>query len=81
MDYTLDICAFACYIITTMSRKYKPTNAAQTRMMGAIAHANRKNLSNQQCVGVFRALQHKANQGTHAGHFKALEELYNFYGK
>lgn len=63
-----------------MKRLYKPTNAVQTRMMGAIAHANREKLSYQQCVGVFRALQHEVNQGTHAGHFEALEKLFNLYG-
>ena len=65
----------------TMKRKYKPTIAARTRMMSAIAHANRKGLSYQQCVGVFRSLQHEANEGTHAGHFQALEKLFKLYGK
>ena len=50
-------------------------------MMQAIEYANRKSLGYQQTVSIFRGLQHQANEGTHAGHFKALEELYNFYGK
>jgi hypothetical protein len=50
-------------------------------MMQAIEYANRKSLGYQQTVGIFRGLQHEANQGTHAGHFKALEELYKLYGE
>jgi|TARA_B100000131_G_scaffold241111_1_gene233479 hypothetical protein len=64
-----------------MSRKYKPTTACRTRMMQAIEYANRKSLGYQQTVSIFRGLQHQANEGTHAGHFKALQELYKFYGE
>tara|TARA_Y100001973_G_C5169510_1_gene318178 strand:+ start:479 stop:679 length:201 start_codon:yes stop_codon:yes gene_type:complete len=64
-----------------MGRKYKPTIAARTRMMSAIAYANRKGFSYQQCAGVFRSLQHEVNEGTHAGHFQALEKLFKLYGK
>tara|TARA_Y100000004_G_scaffold147662_1_gene168927 strand:- start:1965 stop:2210 length:246 start_codon:yes stop_codon:yes gene_type:complete len=81
MDYALDIWVFPCYIITTMSRKYKPTTACRTRMMQAIEYANRKSLGYQQTVSIFRGLQHQANEGTHAGHFNALQGLYKLYGK
>ena len=62
-------------------RKHKPTIAARTRMMSAIEYANRKGYGYQKCAGIFRRLQHEANEGTHAGHFQALEKLFKLYGK
>jgi len=64
-----------------MSRKYKPTTACRTRMMQAIEYASRKGQGLQSVNLIFRNLQYEANEGTHAGHFKALEELYKFYGE
>ena len=65
----------------TMKSKYKPTTACRTRMMQAIEYANRKGQGLPSVNLIFRNLQHEANEGTHAGHFKALEELYKFYGE
>ena len=62
-------------------REYKPTTAVRTRMMNAIEYSNRKGFGYQKCAGIFRRLQHEANEGTHSGHFKKLEEMLNFYAK
>jgi hypothetical protein len=50
-------------------------------MMQAIEYANRKGQGLPSVNLIFRNLQYEANEGTHAGHFKALEELYKFYGE
>ena len=64
-----------------MKRGYKPTIACRTRMMNAIEYANRKGYGYQKCAGIFRRLQHEANEGTHAGHFNVLENLFKLYKK
>ena len=50
-------------------------------MMNAIEYANRKGYGYQKCAGIFRRLQHEANEGTHAGHFNVLESLFKLYKK
>lgn len=50
-------------------------------MMKAVEYSKRKGFNYQKCAGVFRRLQHEANEGTHAGHFQKLAEVYNFYTK
>ena len=67
--------------LNKMSSYYRPTNNAHARMMKAIEYAKRKGFGYQKCVGIFRRLQHEANEGTHAGHFEKLEQMYNFYTK
>tara|TARA_Y100000310_G_scaffold214000_1_gene214973 strand:- start:392 stop:592 length:201 start_codon:yes stop_codon:yes gene_type:complete len=63
-------------------REYKPTMAQSARMMLAIEKENeRENPSYQHCTFTFGALQHAANEGTHAGHWECLEKLYELYGK
>ena len=49
--------------------------------MNAIEYANRKGYGYQKCAGIFRRLQHEANEGTHAGHFNVLENLFKLYKK
>ncbi len=61
--------------------RYSPTIAARTRMMSAIEMENtREEPSYQHCCGIFRDMQHMADEGTHAGHFQVLEHLWAAYG-
>ena len=62
-----------------MKRLRKSANTARARMMKAVEYSKRKGFNYQKCAGVFCRLQHEANEGTHNGHFKELEEMFNFY--
>ena len=48
-------------------------------MIKAIEYSKRKGFGYQKCVGIFSRLQHEANEGTHNGHLKKLEEMFKFY--
>lgn len=65
--------------LNKMSSYYKPTNNAHARMIKAIEYSKRKGFGYQKCVGIFSRLQHEANEGTHNGHLKKLEEMFKFY--
>ncbi len=63
-------------------REYKPTIVHRTRMMEAITKANKHQHGTYQYAALyFRVSMHEAGEGTHAGHFKCLEKLYELYAR
>jgi len=60
-----------------MTHEYQPTTEQRDRMMLAIAkEKERDNPSHAHCTFIFSAMQHAADEGTHAGHYEVLESLW-----
>jgi hypothetical protein len=68
-------------IMKRLRKAMRSMCGVRARMMKAVEYSKRKGFNYQKCAGVFCRLQHEANEGTHNGHFKKLEEMFNFYVK